>query len=71
MNHHVQFEQWVPVAVERVFLFFANPSNLPRIMPPETETELVRVKLLPPFGHTRRAATIAIASPWLASVPKL
>ena len=50
MTHHVQFEQWVPVAVERVFLFFANPGNLPRIMPPETGTELVRLNLVPPPG---------------------
>jgi ligand-binding SRPBCC domain-containing protein len=48
MTHHVQFEQWVPIALERVFLFFANPANLPRIMPPETRTELVRLKLVPP-----------------------
>jgi hypothetical protein len=44
MNHSVQFEQWFAVPLERVFLFFANPSNLPRIMPPQTGTELVRLK---------------------------
>ncbi len=48
MTHQVQFEQWVPAAIERVFLFFANPGNLPRIMPPETGTELVGLKLRPP-----------------------
>lgn len=48
MSHRVQFEQWVPVPIEKVFLFFANPKNLPRIMPPETGTELVALKLLPP-----------------------
>lgn len=48
MMHRVQFEQWVPVAIERVFLFFANSSNLPRIMPPETGTELTKLKLVPP-----------------------
>jgi ligand-binding SRPBCC domain-containing protein len=31
-----------------VFLFFANPQNLPRIMPPNTETKLIEVKLAPP-----------------------
>jgi hypothetical protein len=50
MTHQVQFEQWVPVALEQVFLFFANPGNLPRIMPPGTGTELVRLKLIPPPG---------------------
>jgi ligand-binding SRPBCC domain-containing protein len=48
MMHRVQFEQWVPAAVGRVFLFFANPHNLPRIMPPEAGTELVRLNLVPP-----------------------
>jgi len=50
MIHHVEFEQWVPAALERVFLFFANPGNLPRIMPPESGTKLVRVNLVPPSG---------------------
>jgi len=50
MTHRVRFEQWVPVPIEQVFLFFANPGNLPRIMPPGTRTELVRLKVVPPPG---------------------
>ena len=46
-----QFTQWLPVAIEKVFLFFANPENLPRIMPPETGTRLVDLKLAPPPRH--------------------
>jgi ligand-binding SRPBCC domain-containing protein len=46
--HRVQYEQWVPVPIEKVFLFFANPRNLPRIMPPSTGTKLADLKLLPP-----------------------
>lgn len=42
------FEQWVPFPVEKVFLFFANPENLPRIMPPATGTKLLELKLVPP-----------------------
>lgn len=42
------FEQWVPFPLERVFLFFANPRNLPRIMPPATDTRLDRLTLVPP-----------------------
>lgn len=63
MMHHIQFEQWVPVAVERVFLFFANPGNLPRIMPPGTGTELVRLKLVAPPGIAAETATIADRDP--------
>jgi ligand-binding SRPBCC domain-containing protein len=48
MIRRVQFEQWLPIAIEKIFLFFANPTNLPRIMPPETGTELVALKLVPP-----------------------
>ncbi len=42
MTYHAQFEQWAAVPIELVFLFFANPGNLPRIMPAETGTELVK-----------------------------
>jgi ligand-binding SRPBCC domain-containing protein len=49
MIHRIQFEQWVPVAIEKVFLFFANPNNLPRIMPPHTRTELAALRLVPPL----------------------
>jgi ligand-binding SRPBCC domain-containing protein len=48
MIYRVEFEQWVPVATERVFLFFANPNNLPRIMPPATGTRLAELRLAPP-----------------------
>ena len=63
MVHLAQFEQWVPVPIERVFLFFANPGNLPRIMPPRTGTELVRVKMVPPPGVAEERATITDRAP--------
>jgi ligand-binding SRPBCC domain-containing protein len=50
LTRRVQFEQWVPAPIESVFLFFANPANLPRIMPPQSETEVVGLKLVPPPG---------------------
>ncbi|MGA8308752.1 MAG: SRPBCC family protein [Terriglobales bacterium] len=56
MTHQVQFEQWVPVSLEQVFLFFANPRNLPRIMPPETRTELLELRLVPPPGTSASIA---------------
>jgi ligand-binding SRPBCC domain-containing protein len=48
--NQIQFEQWVPFPVEQVFRFFANPQNLPRIMPPATATRIVELKLVPPPG---------------------
>jgi ligand-binding SRPBCC domain-containing protein len=33
MRHTFQAEQWLPYSVEQVFAFFANPENLPRLMP--------------------------------------
>jgi ligand-binding SRPBCC domain-containing protein len=63
VTHRVEFEQWVPVPLERVFLFFANPGNLPRIMPPQTGTELVRLKLVPPPGIAAESATITDRAP--------
>ena len=63
MNHLVQFEQWVPVSLERVFLFFANPGNLPRIMPPQTGTELVRLNLVPPPTFPAEKATVTDRTP--------
>jgi hypothetical protein len=46
MIYRVEFEQWVPIPTESVFLFFANPNNLPRIMPRETRTELSVMRLV-------------------------
>jgi ligand-binding SRPBCC domain-containing protein len=63
MAHLAQFEQWVPVPLERAFLFFANPGNLPRIMPPQTGTELIRLKLVPPPGTAAESATVTDRAP--------
>jgi ligand-binding SRPBCC domain-containing protein len=63
MVYHVQFEHWVPFPLEQVFLFFANPGNLPRIMPPATGTELVRLNLVPPPGVPPVQSTITDQRP--------
>jgi len=41
-----QFEVWVPFPLERVFRFFANPENLPRIMPPASGTRIEALRLV-------------------------
>lgn len=63
MAYTAQFEQWVAAPLERVFLFFANPGNLPRIMPPATATEVVRVHLVPPPGALPERATVTDRPP--------
>lgn len=50
MSQRLRFEQWVPVPLPRVFAFFSDPRNLPRIMPRELGAELVRVDRVSPPG---------------------
>jgi len=52
MIHRVQFEEWVPFPLDVVFLFFASPQNLPRIMPPASDTRIHRLNLVPPSAPT-------------------
>lgn len=33
MRHTYHSEQWLPFPINRVFAFFSNPENLPRLMP--------------------------------------
>jgi len=47
-SYHFQFESWVPFPVPRVFAFFSDPENLPRIMPPAAHARLDRLHLVPP-----------------------
>jgi len=54
----------VPVPPEQVFLFFANPGNLPRIMPPQTRTEILRLRIVPPPGVATDQATITDLQPF-------
>jgi ligand-binding SRPBCC domain-containing protein len=61
MIRRVQFEQWVPVAIEKVFLFFATPNSLPRIMPPESGTELAELRLVAPPGQPATANPDSLA----------
>jgi ligand-binding SRPBCC domain-containing protein len=51
MLYHFTSEHWVSSPVEHVFHFFADPDNLPRIMPPAQETRLEKVTRVPPPRH--------------------
>jgi ligand-binding SRPBCC domain-containing protein len=48
MRHTFQAEQWVPYSRERVFAFFANPANLPPLMPGWQQARLERAHYVPP-----------------------
>ncbi|HMF54456.1 MAG TPA: SRPBCC family protein [Edaphobacter sp.] len=48
MRHHFQSEQWVPFPIEHVFLFFADPENLPRLMPRWQRARIEKMTLVPP-----------------------
>jgi len=52
----MQYEQSVPHPLERVFRFFANMENLPRIMPRWMDVRLERVDIVPPAGLAEGAS---------------
>jgi ligand-binding SRPBCC domain-containing protein len=48
MRHTFHSEQWLPYSVERVFAFFADPENLPRLMPPWQNARIEAAVFAPP-----------------------
>jgi ligand-binding SRPBCC domain-containing protein len=70
MSYHLQFEDWVPFPVPRVFAFFSNPQNLPRIMPASTETRIDELHRVPPpppqdsvaYPYTAGVGTVIVTS---------
>lgn len=48
MSERLQVEHWIPVPLARVFAFFADPHNLPRIMPPSQGAKILKLNLVPP-----------------------
>jgi ligand-binding SRPBCC domain-containing protein len=47
MTERFETRQWVPYPVELVFAFFADPRNLPHLMPPKLETRLEDARIEP------------------------
>jgi ligand-binding SRPBCC domain-containing protein len=48
MRLHFQAEQWLPYPVETVFAFFADPANLPRLMPDWQHARIDHASFVPP-----------------------
>ena len=47
MRHRFRMTQWVPYAVESVFAFFADPANLPKLMPEWQQVRIEEIDLHP------------------------
>lgn len=48
MKRRLETSHWVPFPVELVFAFFANPHNMPALMPPALDARVEDVRLQPP-----------------------
>jgi ligand-binding SRPBCC domain-containing protein len=48
MSQRLQAEHWIPVPLPKVFAFFADPHNLPRIMPPSQGAKIIKLNIVPP-----------------------
>jgi ligand-binding SRPBCC domain-containing protein len=55
-RHSFTTEQWVPFSLARVFAFFADPLNLPRLMPTWQDARIDSLELRPPEDGNRNAA---------------
>jgi ligand-binding SRPBCC domain-containing protein len=48
MRHTFHTEQWLPYPIDLVFAFFANPENLPRLMPLWQKARIEEMTVAPP-----------------------
>jgi len=71
MSYHFRAEQWIPIPLEKVFRFFADPGNLPRLMPPWMGVELLRVKVVPPPGMEPVMETVTDQTPFAGAGSEL
>jgi ligand-binding SRPBCC domain-containing protein len=48
VTQRFETHQWLPQPIELVFAFFANPSNLPHLMPPSQKARIEDLRMQPP-----------------------
>jgi ligand-binding SRPBCC domain-containing protein len=60
MKQRFETSQWVPFRFEVVFAFFANPNNLPRLMPEGAQTRIEELRIMP--AAPRDANTVGARS---------
>ena len=48
MRYTFHAEQWLPYSVDTLFAFFADPTNLPRLMPAWQKARIDEASILPP-----------------------
>jgi ligand-binding SRPBCC domain-containing protein len=61
MGFSYRSEQWLPYPVEDVFAFFADPDNLPALLPPRQKARIEMVDLVPPPRRASAAKPEAAA----------
>src|SRR4051794_30291626 len=61
MTHTFRTVQWVPFPVGEVFAFFANPGNLPPLMPAWQKARIEEMNLIPPPQREQNGANTPAA----------
>lgn len=59
MRHRIEMQQWVPYPLEQVFSFFANPQNLPPLMPHWQQARIDTATIVAPPGRPQHAQPAA------------
>lgn len=62
MRHRFRTTQWLPHTVESVFAFFANPANLPKLLPDWQQVRIDQIELHPALRNGSGAAEGMIAA---------
>jgi ligand-binding SRPBCC domain-containing protein len=57
--HTFHAEQWLPLPIEEVFVFFADPANLPRLMPAWQQARIEAARIVPPAASEVARANVA------------